>query len=474
MTGKVIGNLLWRFLERCGAQLVSFVVSIILARILSPNEYGEIAIITVIIAILNVFIDGGFGNALIQKVDPDDIDYSTVFYFNVVLSFLMYGIVFSLAPIVGKFYSNDHLIPLLRVISISIIVSGVKNVQQAYVSKNFMFKKFFYATLGGTIVSAVLGIAMALRGFKTWALVLQYLSNTVIDTLILWIIVKWKPSKYFSFKRLKILFSYGYKLFLSSLINTFYENFRQLIIGRYYASSELAFYNKGKQFPALVMTNINTSIDSVLFPLMSEKQNDLSDVKGTITKSMNISTYVLWPIMFGMCAVAEPLVRIILTDQWIGSVIFMRIFCVVFATYPIQTANLNALKAVGRSDLFLKLEIEQTAVGVALLLIVMDKGVIWIAIMYLVATLIGVFLICHESSKVFNYSPIHQAIDLLPNFLVVVIMFIVVVLLDRMQIGSWFIFVEMLVGILVYISSSFLSKNKTFYYLFFLIKNFLK
>ena len=474
MQGKITSNLIWRFLERCGAQLVTFVVSIILARILSPAEYGEIAIITIIITILNVFVDGGFANALVQKENPDDIDYSTVFYFNVFLCVLVYSVVFALAPLVGLFYSNNRLTPLLRVLGITIIVSGIKNVQQAYVAKNFLFKRFFYSTLGGTIFSAIVGIVMALKGFGTWSLIAQHLSNLIVDTSILWLTVKWRPQKIFSLHRLKELFSYGYKLLLSSLLNTVYENFRQLIIGRHYSASDLAYYNKGKQFPSLVMTNINTSIDSVLFPAMAEKQNNYLEVQAMIKKMINVSTYILWPLLFGLCGISDSLIRIMLTDKWISAAPFLRVFCFVYATYPIQTANLNALKAVGRSDSFFKLEIEQTLIGVVLLLCAMNNGPMWIARMYLVTAIISVALICYESYKVFRYSLANQLLDLLPNFAISCIMLVLVIVMEKMKIGNWFVVLEVIAGGVIYVICSYLTGNKNLKYVLGIINRTLR
>ena len=203
---NVFSNVIWRFAERCGAQMVQFIVSIVLARLLLPEDYGVIALITVFTTILQVFVDSGLGNALIQKKDADDIDFSTVFYTNIIFCIILYVIIFFCAPIIANFYNNYSLILLIRVLSITILISGIKNVQQAYVSRNLMFKKFFWSTIGGTIVAAIVGILMALNGFGVWALIAQQLTNVTIDTIILWITVKWRPKLQFSFERLKKLF----------------------------------------------------------------------------------------------------------------------------------------------------------------------------------------------------------------------------------------------------------------------------
>ena len=286
----VISNLVWRFAERCGAQLVSFIVSIVLARILAPEDYGTIALVTVFTAILQVFVDSGIGTALIQKKDADEIDFSSVFYFNFVVCLILYLGMFSAAPFIADFYGDVTLVPVIRILSLTIVISGVKGIQQAYVSRNMLFKRFFFSTIGGTIFSAVLGIAMAYAGFGIWALVAQQLSNTFIDTLILWITVRWRPTKSFSWTRLKYLLSFGWKLLVSSLLDTAYNNLRNLIIGKMYSSSDLAFYNQGDKFPKVIVTNINASIDSVLLPTMSSAQDDKERVKQMTRRAIKTST----------------------------------------------------------------------------------------------------------------------------------------------------------------------------------------
>ena len=260
-SNSTIYNFIWRFAERCGAQLVSFIVSIVLARILVPEDYGTIALVTVFTAILQVFVDSGLGTALIQKKEADDLDFSSVFYFNLVVCVILYIGMFVASPYIAAFYGDDTLTPIIRVLSLTIIISGVKGIQQAYVSRNMLFKRFFFSTIGGTIFSAILGIGMAYAGFGVWALVVQQLSNTAIDTLILWITVKWRPKKLFSWSRLKVLLSFGWKLLVSSLLDTGYNNLRNLIIGKMYSSADLAFYNQGDKFPKVIVTNINAYVN---------------------------------------------------------------------------------------------------------------------------------------------------------------------------------------------------------------------
>ena len=366
---KVIKNFLWRFFERCGAQGVSFVVQIVLARILAPDVYGTIALITVFTTILQVFVDSGMGNALIQKKNADNLDFSSVFYFNIVVCIILYICMFFAAPLIAVFYENNELVPVIRVLSLTLVISGIKNVQQAYVSRTMQFKKFFFSTLAGTIGAAIIGIALAYNGFGVWALVAQQIFNATLDTIVLWITVKWRPEKKFSLKRLKGLFSYGWKLLASSLLNQIYSEITTLIIGKVYTTTDLAQYNRGNTFPMFIINNVNSSIDSVLLPTMSKEQDNIGIVKNMTRRAIKTSTYVIAPLMMGLAFVGEPLVSLILTDKWLPCVPFMRVFCITYMFYPIHTANLNAIKALGRSDLYLKLEIIKKIAGIVVIII---------------------------------------------------------------------------------------------------------
>lgn len=421
-TGGVLPNFFWRLAERFGAQGVALVVSIILARLLVPEVYGTIALVTVFTQILNVFVDSGFGNALIQKKDADDLDFSTVFYFNVAVCLLLYAGVFLAAPWIARFYNDLALTPVVRVLSLTLIISGVKNVQQAYVSRTMQFKRFFFATLGGTIGAAVIGIVMAYFGFGVWALVAQQIFNATVDTLILWITVKWRPKWMFSWQRLKGLFSFGWKLLASSLLDTVYSDLRQLIIGKLYTSSDLAQYNRGKQLPDLLVNNIDTSINSVLLPAMSQVQDDSARVKSMTRRAMKTSTYVIAPIMMGLAFTAEFVIRLLLTEKWMPCVPFLRIFCITYLFYPVHTANLNAIKAMGRSDLFLKLEIVKKVVGLIVLLSTMWFGVMAMAYSLLFTSITSQIINSWPNKKLLDYSYPEQIRDILPGILLAVLM----------------------------------------------------
>lgn len=470
----VTTNLFWRFMERCGAQGVTFVVSIILARLLDPEVYGTIALVTVFITILQVFVDSGFGNALIQKKDADDTDFSTVFYFNIAFSGLLYLIIFLVAPLIAKFYENEALIPIIRVLSLNVLISGVKNVQQSYVSKKLIFKKFFIVTISASIISAVVGIAMAYYGFGVWALVAQTLSSSLVSTIILWFTVRWRPKLLFSFSRLKGLFSFGWKLLASSLLDTIYNNLRSLIIGKMYTSNDLAFYNKGKQFPHLIVTNINSSIDSVLLPTMSAMQDSREAVKAMTRRAIKTSTYIMMPMMMGLAVCAEPIVELLLTEKWLPCVPYLRIFCFTYAFYPIHTANLNAIKAMGRSDLFLKLEVIKKAVGLVFLLSSMWFGVMAMAYTLLITSITAQIINSWPNKKTLDYSYLEQLKDMLPQILLTVVMGVGVFALQFLNLAPIItLVIQVIIGIIIYVFGSLIFKIESFNYILSIINKFL-
>ncbi|OKZ78963.1 MAG: lipopolysaccharide biosynthesis protein [Clostridium sp. CAG:12237_41] len=461
-----VKNFIWRFAERCGAQLVTFVVSIVLARILSPDDYGTVALVTVFTTILQVFVDSGLGVALIQKKNADDLDFSSVFYFNFVVCIVLYAGMFFAAPIIASFYNDLTLIPIIRVISLTIVISGIKGIQQSFVSRNMLFRRFFFSTLGGTIFSAILGVAMAYAGCGVWAIVAQQLSNTAIDTLILWLTVKWRPKKMFSWERLKTLFSFGWKLLISSLLDTGYSNLRSLVIGKMYSPSDLAYYNQGDKLPSIVITNINTSIASVLLPTLASKQDDRKQLKNMTRRAIKTSTYIIAPLMMGLAFCAPPIVRLILTEKWVPCVPYLRIFCITYMFYPIHTANLNAINAMGRSDYFLKLEIAKKVIGMLLLLLTMRISVMAMAYSLLVSMVTSMMINSWPNKKLLKYSFKEQIIDILPNIFIVILMggmvstIYIFKLSDVMTLA-----IQIPLGAIAYIGLSIIFKIEEFQYL---------
>lgn len=472
MNNKVFSNFIWRFAERCGAQLVTFIVSIVLARILSPEDYGKIALITVFTVILQVFVDSGLGTALIQKKDADDLDFSSVFYFNLVICILLYLGMFIAAPLIAKFYNDISLTPVIRVISITILISGVKGIQQSYVSRNMLFKRFFYATIGGTIFSAFFGISLAYLGCGIWALVAQQLSNTIIDTLILWITVKWRPKRMFSWTRLKGLLSFGWKLLASTLLDTVYTNIRSLVIGKMYSSSDLAFYNQGEKFPSVIVNNINASISSVLLPTLANEQDNCERVKNMTRRAIKTSTYIMAPLMMGLLFCAEPLTRLVLTEKWLPCVPFLQIFCITYMFYPIHTANLNAIQAMGRSDLFLKLEIAKKVVGIILLISTMWFGVMAMAYSLLISALTSMLINSWPNKELLNYSFKEQMLDIFPSIIIAFVMGLVVSIISLFDFSTVLtLTIQIPLGAVIYIFESKLFHLDSFEYLLGILKS---
>lgn len=471
---KTIGGFFWRLAEAGGAQAVTFIVSIVLARLLDPSDYGAIALITVFTNILAVFINSGMGTALIQKKDADDLDYSSLFYFNMAMCLFLYGVMFLCAPLIAEFYEMPELTAFTRVISLTFIISGVKGIQHAYVAKHMMFKKFFFATLGGTIFSAGLGIFLAYKGFGTWALIAQQLSNAIIDTIVLWITVKWRPKRMFSFKRLKALFSYGWKMLLSALLDKGYEQLRSLIIGKVYSSADLAFYQKANNFPSIIINNVNTSIDSVLLPSMSSVQDSKETVKGMTRRAMKTSTYVMAPLLMGLAACGQSLISILMTDKWLPSYPFMVIFCITYMFYPVHTANLNAIKAMGRSDIFLKLEIIKKIVGITAILVTFRISVMAMAYSLLVVSVLSQIINSWPNKKLMNYSYLEQLKDILPGILLAAFMGVCVYCVNFLHLSNWLtLIIQVPLGAVIYIGLSALLKLESFTYVWNMVKPFI-
>lgn len=472
---KTVSNLIWRFAERVGAQGVTLLVSIVIARILSPSDYGIIALVTIFTSVLQVFIDSGLGTALIQNKDADDLDFSTVFLFNVVFCLVFYVGLFITAPYIADFYDNMALTSVVRVLGLTLIISGVKNVQQAYVSRNLLFKKFFFSTLGGTIGAGILGITMAYLGFGVWALVVQQIFNATVDTVILWLTVKWRPKKTFSFKRLKLLFNYGWKILVAMLVNTVYQNIRQLIIGKVYSPQDLAFYNRGKQFPDVFVSNINSSIDSVLLPVMANKQNDREALKNMTRRAISVSSYIMWPLMLGLLSMGESFISFVLTDKWLPAFPFLAIFCVVKGFEPIHTANLNAIKAMGYSDIILRIEVTKKVIGIVLIFITMHISVFALGFSSVIYTIIAGILNASPNKKLLNYTYIEQIKDILPSLAMATIMAIIVYFVGYIKVPIIFKLIsQIFMGGVIYILLSVLFKSISFKYVYNIVRKYIK
>lgn len=471
----VVASLIWKLLERGGTQGIQFVIQIVLARLLCPEDYGVLAILLALIALANVFVQSGLNTALIQKKDSDIEDFSSVFWISLVIAALLYIILFFLAPIIAGFYHNDTLKPVLRVISITLFFGALNSIQNAYVSKNLLFKRLFYSSTGAVFISGILGVILASNGFGIWSLVFQQLVNNAVISVILWFTVKWRPSFFFSIKRIKPLFSFGWKLLGSALLDTGYRQLYNLVIGKAFSGEQLGYFSRGEQFPHLIATNIDGSIQSVMLPTLSAVNTDSNEVKKIARKSISLSSFVLMPFMFGMAAVADNMVLLLLTEKWLPCVPFIQLSCIAFAFYPIHTANLTAINALGRSDIFLKLEIIKIIFGVLILVVSLPFGLIWMAIGRVVTSLLSTIINSFPNKKLLNYNYFEQLKDISPSLIISCFMSIIVYLLGLIPIPLFFVFILQLIsGFVIYISLCRLFKIEMFYYLLQTIKGLRK
>lgn len=471
LQNKTISGFFWRFAERCGAQGVSFFVSLALARLLMPEAYGTIALVSVFTNILFTFVNCGLNGALIQKKDVDDLDYASVFLFSLGMCTVLYIGVFVTAPYIAQFYGRPELTTLTRVISLTFFISAFKSGQTAYATRRLLFKKYFFATLGGTLLSAVVGITMAYYGFGAWALVAQSMTNDIVDTIVLWFTVKWRPKLMFSWQRMKGLWSYSWKMLVSGLLDTVYNNLRSLIIGKMYSATDLAYYNKAQTLPSMVISNVNSSIDSVLFPVMSSAQDNVVRVKEMTRRAMKTSTYVMAPLMMGLAFVGEPLIKLLLTEKWLPCVPYMTIFCITYMFYPVHTANLNAIKAMGRSDLFLKLEIVKKVMGLTVLALTMWHGVMVMAYSLLFTSVLSQIINSWPNKKLLNYGYLEQLKDILPGILLAVVMGFCIYPIQWLGLPDIVtLLIQVPLGAVIYFGLSALLKLESFTYLWGMVK----
>ncbi len=471
---KIITSLIWKFMELGGTQGMQLIVQIVLARLLAPEQFGTIALVTVFISIARVFIQSGFNTALIQKRDPDEVDFSSVFYISLSLAGILYMIIYFTAPLISIFYRDPILTSVLRVLSLTLFFGAFNSIQNAYIAKKMMFKKLFISSLGAILISGIIGIIAAFNELGIWALVIQQLVNQISITIILLAIVSWRPKLVFSIKRVKLLFSFGWKLLASTLLETIYREIRTLIIGRAYSSAMLGLYNRGEQFPKVIVANINGSIQSVMLPTLSACQDDKEKVKRMVRRSIVSSSFLIFPMMVGMAAVAEPLVKIVLTDKWLPAVPFLQIFSISYALMPIHTANLQSLNAMGRSDIFLKLEIIKKVIGIFILFISMHFGIYAIAFGMLISGLISSFINAYPNKKLLNYGYFEQIRDIMPSLSISIVMGIAVYTLNSLDIIAWKMLIfQVITGVIVYVSLATAFRNESLNYFITTIKELL-
>ena len=466
MRKKVFTGFFWKFNEQISAQLVTFIISIVLARILTPKDYGVVALINVFISIADVFVTSGFGAALIQKKDADDTDFSTIFYISEVFSLIIYLIIFITAPYIAKFYDNESLTIIVRVFALKLPLSAFNAIQQAYVSKKMLFKKIFISTTVSSILSGCIGILVAYLGYGVWALVIQYISNTVIISIALFVQLEWHPQLKFSWKSGKPLLDYGWKMLLTSILGAFFNQLRTLLLGKAYTPTELAFYNRGQKFPELVSQNIDGTISTVLFPAMSEYSDDLDKIKEMVRKSLKVSTFIIMPIMFGMAATSKPIILILLTKKWILSVPYMQYLCIAGAFGTISNTNMQAISAIGRSDILLRLELIKKPVYLVLLIIGLKISVLAVAYTMTIYSVCSALLNMSPNRKLLNYNFKEQMSDIIPALALSTTMFFIVEMISIINLPIGIIFIlQVIIGIIIYIVLAAIFRMEAYLYI---------
>lgn len=473
----VVSALMWKFLERFGVQGSQFILQIILARLLSPEHYGVLSMMIIFTTLANVFVQRGFNTALIQNKDVTEEDYSSVFWVTMAMAGAIYAILFFSAPLIADFYNMPDLVAPFRVLCLMLFPGAVNSIQLAKVSRAMDFKKVFRSNVIAIVVAGVVGIVMAYMGAGLWALVAQNLINVVVACLVMNVTVKWRPRLVCCMARIKVLFSYGWKLLVSGLMDTLYQDLRSLVIGKKYQPHTLGYYDRGKQFPQFIINAVNSTVQSVMLPAMSAKQDDKSQVKVMMRRSIMLSSFIIFPIMAGLAGVAEPMVRILLGNKWLPCVPYMQIYCLSLAFYPVNSCNLQAINAMGRSDVFLRLEIIKKLYGVTLLIgaLVFFDSPIAIALTGVATAFIGWFVNAFPNKKLVNYAYLEQIQDVVPALLVSLVMFgcvWAVTLLDMAPILQ--IALQVVIGILVYVGASALLRIEAYRLLLNMVKPLLK
>lgn len=414
---RVLSGLAWRGLERVGTQAMGFVISIILARMLEPKDYGTIALTAVLIALANVFVNSGFGSALIQKKEITEEDYNSVFYLSLVISFVLYGVLFVAAPWVAVFYNAPVLVWVLRILALSLFVGAISSVQNSILMREMNFKASFKISLISIMGSGIVGISMAYRGFGVWALVGSTMAAQVVSMAGLWKIVSWRPKLIFSVIAIRQLFGFGSKLLVSSLLDTLFNNLYIVIIGKFFNQTVLGHYSRGQSIPNMAMTSVQGTIGTVMFPALAICQHDKTRMKEIVRRSIKSSSFLVFPMMFGLAAVAKPLVLVLLTDKWLPCVPFLQLSCITFALYPVHVANLQAINALGRSDIFLTLEIIKKVLFLLVILFTFRYGVMTMVVGQAVLSPVVAAINIWPNRHLLNYSFAQQVRDVLPAFL---------------------------------------------------------
>lgn len=459
-------NAFWSFAEKIGCQAVSFIISIIIARLLEPSAYGVVAIVNALIQIFTVFCDTGFGSYIMQKKDPDVLDYSICFIANIVMCISLYTVIYFLAPLAANFYNNDYLTILIRVAGITVLVSSVKNIQHAYISRNMLFKKFFYSSLAGTVGAGIVGIYMAINGYGVWALVVSNLFDITVDTLVMCFSVEWMPRMQFSFERFKSIFSFSWKLIISRFIERIYNKLYHLVVGKAYTAEDLAYYEKGKSLVEKIPENTENIINSVMFPVMVNCKDDDNKLTRLTKQLLGLCTFLIFPILVGIYITSDTIVKVLLTEKWINIVPYIKILCIAELFLPLIKINTNVINAKGRSDIILKNEVFKKVFSLIVLFAALQYSVMAVVFTKVLVNLISYLIESFNCKKLIQYGTIRQLLDQTKSILACAIMAISVIAVSKLIIPDLpKLMIEIILGISVYFAVSILIKNESISYI---------
>ena len=405
-------GLFWSSVERFSNQGVQFVFSIILARLLSPSDYGIIAMVTIFFAVAQSFVDSGFSNALVRKTDRVGEDLSTCFYFNIGVGIIAYIVLFLIAPLVANFYNQPILSPIIRITGLGVILNSLCVVQQALFTIKIDFKSQAKITLSATVISGIVGILLAYQGYGIWALVWQGVASSIVRMGLLWLMSKWRPRTGFSKSSFNYLFGYGSKLLASGLLDTIYNNIYPIVIGKFYNPAQLGNYSRALGWAQLPSANITSILQRVTFPVLSAIQDDTLRLQNSYRRLLKLSAFIVFPLMMGLASMASPLIRVILTAKWDGCVLYLQILCFALMLYPIHAINLNLLQVKGRSDIFLRLEIIKKIIGVVILIITIPLGITAMCLGMVFSSIICLIVNTYYTSRFIDVGLLTQLKDL--------------------------------------------------------------
>lgn len=414
---KTISGIFWQLLQKGFSQAVTFIVSVILARLILPEEFGIVAMTSIFLTIAGVLAESGLGSSLVQKKNIDELDKNTVFFFGLLLSILLYCLLFFLAPLIGQMYKMDEMVPILRIAGLTLLVSSFSSVQHSLVIRELNFRNYFYANLISCIISAIIGLTLALKGYGAWALVGQGLTKTVTGIIVLFCFVRWTPRFKFSWERLKTLYSFGFNLSAASLIGTLCNELRGFLIGLRFFPSDLAFYNRGNSVPGLINDNVSGTISTVLFPAIAQLQDDRNAVKKSMRRAMMTSSFFIAPLMMLIAATSKQIVLLLFSDIWAAAIPFMQCLSIANISNVLGSANLQAINAIGRSDITFKLEFIKKPVYLLLIFLGATISPLSIAFGYLIYTFIGSAINAIPNKQLIKYSYLEQIVDIAPQIL---------------------------------------------------------